>query len=71
MRRELMGGRYRLERVLREGSTATVYEAWDTRLKRAVSVKMLAGQRGLSAAQRERFLAEARALARFKHPNVV
>jgi serine/threonine protein kinase len=45
-----------------------VYRALDTRLDRAVAVKLLSGAPG---ADEQRFRAEVRTLARFVHPNLV
>jgi hypothetical protein len=47
----------------------TVYRAHDTLLDREVAIKLIA--RAESEAARQRFLVEARAVARIRHPNVV
>ena len=60
----------RLIRKLGEGGMGVVYVAHDLDLDRLVAVKLL-GERRASQADRRRFLAEARALARLRHPNVV
>jgi len=60
---------YRLLRPIGRGAVGQVYLALDTRLDRRVAIKFLAVER--SAAARERFLVEARAVARLSHPNVV
>ncbi|MGH9102477.1 MAG: serine/threonine-protein kinase [Acidimicrobiales bacterium] len=67
----LLGGRYRLGPRLGRGGMAEVYEAYDTRLQRAVAVKVLLADLAASEAARARFEAEARAAARLSHPNVV
>ncbi len=63
--------KYRLLRLLGEGGMGRVYEAEDTQLQRLVALKILlpvhAGDRSL----RDRFLHEARALARLAHPHIV
>lgn len=68
----LDGGRYRLEGVLGRGAFGVTYRAFDTRLARPVAVKELLGTGTPADTERERrFLAEARALARFTHPGIV
>jgi tetratricopeptide (TPR) repeat protein len=63
-------GRFRIARPLGEGGTGIVYEALDPVLGRSVALKILKPQ-GLSTALVERFLREARFLARLRHPNIV
>ena len=60
---------YRLGQLLGEGGMGFVYVAHDTLLDRPVAVKFIAG--GGDAGRRERFVVEARAVARIQHPNVV
>jgi eukaryotic-like serine/threonine-protein kinase len=66
-----LGGRYRLERQLGAGASATVWRAFDTVLERRVAVKVLAVEIGDSADKLERFRREARALAKLGHPQIV
>lgn len=61
---------YRIVRELGAGAMGQVYLAHDTLLDRSVAVKFL-GAGEISDLARERFLVEARALARLQHPNVV
>jgi serine/threonine protein kinase len=61
-------GRYRLERVLGQGSFGRVYLAFDEGLQRRVAVKV-PHQHLLSSP--EHFLAEARILASLDHPHIV
>jgi serine/threonine protein kinase len=67
----LIGGRYRIGAVLGQGGMAEVRAGHDSRLDRAVAIKILlpemAAQRGLRA----RFNSEARLAARLVHPHVV
>ena len=63
-------GRFTVVRRLGAGAMGVVYLAHDTDLDRPVAVKLLKSSRGGPAA-RERFMREARALARLRHPNVV
>ncbi len=61
---------YRIIRVLGEGAMGKVFLAHDTVLDRPVALKFLHSS-DLSELARDRFLIEARALARLQHPNVV
>jgi tetratricopeptide (TPR) repeat protein len=63
-------GRFRVVRRLGEGGTGVVYEALDPVLGRPLALKVLKAH-GLGPELVERFLREARFLARFRHPNVV
>jgi eukaryotic-like serine/threonine-protein kinase len=71
MNQSLIAGRYRLDEALAEGGMATLYRAWDTSLRRPVAVKLLRQETTLSQAEREVFLRDARAIARFNHPSVM
>jgi serine/threonine protein kinase len=64
-------GRFRLLDVLGEGQHATVYRAYDPILDREVALKI--PRQGLikTAKALERFLGEAKALARLRHPRIV
>ena len=64
-------GRFRLLDVLGEGQHATVYRAYDPILDRDVALKV--PRQGLikTAKALERFLGEAKALARLRHPRIV
>jgi tRNA A-37 threonylcarbamoyl transferase component Bud32 len=67
-----LAGRYRLERALGEGASSLVFAGRDLKLDRAVAIKLLKPQLLLEASvHRERFLNEARVLAKFAHPHVV
>ncbi|WP_329279419.1 serine/threonine-protein kinase [Streptomyces sp. NBC_01451] len=66
----VIGGRYEIQGQLGAGGMGRVYEARDLRLDRRVAVKVLPTGLGASAPQ-DRFLREARALARISHPNAV
>jgi serine/threonine protein kinase/formylglycine-generating enzyme required for sulfatase activity len=61
---------FRLLRTLGRGGMGLVYLAHDTVLDRLVAIKVV-GTTSPDAASRERFLTEARAIARLSHPNVV
>src|SRR5262249_54521073 len=61
---------YEVESVLGRGGMSVVYKARHLALKRTVALKMLAGSHP-HPAERARFRAEAEAVARLQHPNVV
>ena len=62
---------YRLVRPLGRGGMGQVFVAHDVLLDRAVAVKFIGASWQSAPELRERFLLEARALARLSHPNVV
>ncbi|TNM48177.1 hypothetical protein FHP29_02480 [Nocardioides albidus] len=64
-------GRYRLDRVLGQGGMGVVFAATDPRLRRTVALKVITGTLAQSAEFRERFQAEAAALARLDSPHVI
>jgi serine/threonine protein kinase len=67
----LLSGRYELRHVLGRGGMAEVRDAWDTRLSRAVAVKLLHPGLATDAENRWRFENEARSAAALSHPNIV
>lgn len=66
-----MLGKYRLEKKLGGGGMGDVYEALDTYLERRVAVKLVRSEIATEPAAVQRFLAEARAIAKLRHPHVV
>ncbi|MDY3552763.1 serine/threonine-protein kinase [Gemmata sp. JC717] len=64
-------GGYAIVRKLGEGGMGVVYLATDPRLGRPVALKTLRRDLPASAADRERFLREARAAAAVEHDNIV
>ncbi|MCB9762011.1 MAG: protein kinase [Alphaproteobacteria bacterium] len=64
-------GRYVLRDKLGRGGMGLVYRAWDPELDREVALKLLFGGPLGGASQRQRFLREARAVARLRHPHIV
>jgi serine/threonine-protein kinase len=66
-----LAARYRLVRRLGSGGMAIVYLARHVMIDRLSAIKILRQDLGISAAHRERFLREARAVNRINHPNIV
>jgi eukaryotic-like serine/threonine-protein kinase len=66
-----LGSHYRILRKLGSGGMGLVLLAHDERLMREVAVKFVAPALLLQADSHQRFLDEARAMARVRHPNVV
>ncbi|GAA4087680.1 serine/threonine-protein kinase [Nocardioides kongjuensis] len=64
-------GRYRLDRVLGRGGMGVVFAATDPRLQRTVAIKVITGTLASSDEFRQRFQAEAAALARLDSPHVI
>ena len=67
----LADGRYRVVATLGAGGMAKVYQAWDERLQVGRAVKILNASLTRSKVIQERFLTEARTMARLHHPNIV
>src|SRR5688500_8515813 len=64
-------GRYEVRERLGAGVFGTVYRAYDAVLDRDVALKLPQSAALDSADARERFLREARAAARLRHPHIV
>lgn len=67
----MIDGAYQVQRVIGEGGMGVVLLAHDHRLKRDVAVKLVAKDLLDRPLVRERFIAEAQAMARVRHENVV
>ncbi|MBN2575706.1 MAG: serine/threonine protein kinase [Deltaproteobacteria bacterium] len=64
-------GRYRIEQRLGVGAMSEVYLATDDSLGRPAAIKVLSVKSMSNPTITERFLREARALARLSHPNLI
>jgi eukaryotic-like serine/threonine-protein kinase len=64
-------GQFVIRRLLGRGGMGAVYEAHDTRLDRAVALKILPAEFLHDRTFGRRFEAEARVIARLEHPNIV
>jgi serine/threonine protein kinase/tetratricopeptide (TPR) repeat protein len=62
--------RYRIDAELGHGGMGIVYRGYDLRLARPVAIKMISSS-NLGSQARSRLLAEAQAVARLNHPNIV
>ncbi len=67
----LLDGRYRVEQRIAVGGMATVYRGTDTRLDRVLALKVMHPGLAGDSEFTERFIREAKAVARLSHPNVV
>lgn len=66
-----MLGRYRLESLVGRGGMAEVWRAEDTKLGRAVAVKVILAAHATDRNFVDRFLREARVVASLEHPNIL
>jgi tetratricopeptide (TPR) repeat protein/TolB-like protein len=69
--RAALGTQYLVERLLGQGGMGTVYLARDITLDRPVAIKVINPDVAANSTLRERFLQEARTVARLRHPNIV
>jgi hypothetical protein len=67
----VVGGRYRVERLLGRGGMGSVYEATQIEIGRRVALKLLNRELVSDPQAVERFRREARAAGRLQHPNAV
>ncbi|MER5732802.1 Stk1 family PASTA domain-containing Ser/Thr kinase [Streptomyces sp. NPDC002138] len=67
----VLDGRYRIDARIAVGGMATVYRAVDTRLDRVLALKVMHPALAADTAFVERFIREAKSVARLAHPNVV
>ena len=67
----LLDGRYQVEAQVAMGGMATVYRAMDIRLDRQVALKVMHADLARDEEFVNRFIGEAKSVARLSHPNVV
>jgi tRNA A-37 threonylcarbamoyl transferase component Bud32 len=67
----LVGGKYRIVRLLGEGGMGAVYEAENTLTWKRVALKWLHPRLSTQPSAQQRLLREARATSRIRHPSVV
>jgi len=63
-------GPYEILGLIGEGGMGQVYRAADTRLDRAVAIKVLPASLADDPVRRERFEREARSISKLEHPNI-
>ena len=68
---QVLDGRYRVDARIAVGGMATVYRALDTRLDRVLALKVMHPGLAADATFVDRFIREAKSVARLAHPNVV
>lgn len=68
---QVLDGRYRVDARIAVGGMATVYRAVDTRLDRVLALKVMHPALAVDGVFVERFIREAKSVARLAHPNVV
>src|SRR2546423_1924880 len=67
----IYGGRYSVERLLRDGGQSRVLRASDLKIGRTVALKIILPGRKPTQQQRLRFEQEARAAGGLNHPNIL
>ncbi len=67
----VIGGQYRVDRILGEGGMGTVYAVTHTKLNKRFALKLLKRDLARDPETRARFLLEAQAAGQILHPNVV
>lgn len=68
---QVLDGRYRVDARIAVGGMATVYRAVDTRLDRVLALKVMHPALAVDGVFVDRFIREAKSVARLAHPNVV
>ena len=69
--REALASQYDVERVLGHGGMGMVVLGRDRALDRAVAIKVISPEIDVTPRHRQRFLQEARIVAKLRHPNIV
>ena len=71
MNEQILFNKYQVQRKIASGGMGTIYLATDTKLGREVAIKVLHPQYSGETAFAQRFLREARAMAKLDHPNII
>ena len=66
----VIGGNYRIEKLIGEGGMGKVFEGFDTVIRRKVAIKMMRAELRQAIGD-EQLLQEARMVALVRHPNIV
>lgn len=66
-----LGSQYEIESLLGQGGMGSVFRATDRTLHRPVAIKVISGDVASNPELKERFLLEARTVAKLRHPNIV
>ncbi|HYF35588.1 MAG TPA: serine/threonine-protein kinase, partial [Prosthecobacter sp.] len=69
--RMMEGGLYEFDAMIGTGGMAAVYRGRQTKLDRAVAIKILHRENGTDYDYAERFRREAKMLAKMSHPNII
>jgi serine/threonine protein kinase len=64
-------GQYRIIETVGKGGMAAVYKAYQPSLDRFVAVKVMPAQHALTPGFKDRFIREARVVAKLNHPNIL
>jgi serine/threonine-protein kinase len=67
----LVGGKYRLVRLLGRGGMGAVYEAENTWTRRRVAMKLLRPEYARDREALRRFMQEAQSASQIAHPNII
>ncbi len=69
--RRIVGGRYKLEKLLGAGASGRVFRAFDEVSTKTVAVKLLAGAHAHGSEAYARFAREAKLATSLRHPNLI
>src|SRR5829696_5905822 len=69
--RAAVAGQYTVDRLIGQGGMGAVYLGRDKTLDRPVAIKVIKPDVAASDLTRDRFLQEARSVAKLRHPNIV
>jgi tRNA A-37 threonylcarbamoyl transferase component Bud32 len=67
----ILGGRYEIQSLIGQGGMAAVYKGYDPNLRRTIAVKIIHQHLSTEGDFTRRFEAEATAVARLRHPNII